>query len=621
MNKSSVSIVSTPSASGDPLHIQNEQKMIEFIESCLRQQQERTERMIAIFNSFENRISTLEKNISDIHTDNSVLQTIHKNLENSIGSVEEVLEIFQRGAVVEKRIKEGIDSSRSDLDTYLAALDKIIEAMSFLQKNRNFKSSEQALGQLKALRQVALSQCQQAFNNALIQHAILIDPAVLKGALSVNSTGAGDGASDQLDTIELFKEGGLEELRMTVSRFDQCNHVDYLKEYQERRSRFLSGALRKLAPESTAKDDGSKKGNHPFINFIRAFLKLVKSERAFATSLLPARHVESVFAGLIGSSVEMLLETGETIIKLKRGLVPPLNSVFALIDIGAAFKTYQGEFHSVLSGDNAELKQQVKLIDELAGKFSTNALNYFEEFEAYVKNDTKPIAPDATVHELTSNVCVFLKRLFDFKDRIDILWGKDTKAISIGNFMMRILPELSANIASKALREKKPLLVNIFLLNNYFYIQKTIRNSELWSMLSPANQKLFLEEYERNIQEQRDVYKSTWKSTIKNLDIDPSHVSKDPNKKWSSKEKKAIKSKFSNFNEELMQAYNTQKNFVISDVDLRKSLVSDALRLFEGYGPFYNTYSNVPFSKKREKYVKFPKETVREMIGKLFDSQ
>lgn len=34
------------------------------------------------------------------------------------------------------------------MDSYLESVDKILEAMSYLNKNKNFKSSEKALGQL-----------------------------------------------------------------------------------------------------------------------------------------------------------------------------------------------------------------------------------------------------------------------------------------------------------------------------------------------------------------------------------------------------------------------------------------------------------------------------------------
>jgi hypothetical protein len=73
---------------------------------------------------------------------------------------------------------------------------------------------------------------------------------------------------------------------------------------------------------------------------------------------------------------------------------------------------------------------------------------------------------------------------------------------------VRILGELKENLANKAKKEKKSDLSTIFLLNNYHYIQKTIQNSELWSLI--PNRAAFLDEYARAINEQRDIYKARY---------------------------------------------------------------------------------------------------------------
>jgi hypothetical protein len=92
-------------------------------------------------------------------------------------------------------------------------------------------------------------------------------------------------------------------------------------------------------------------------------------------------------------------------------------------------------------------------LSELVRKFCFAARKCFEDFENYVKNDRASgsgthhhsgatnvtvtvtamatnfnkgqqpsIPPDATVHEVTSNTCLFLKRLYEFKDTLQRLW-------------------------------------------------------------------------------------------------------------------------------------------------------------------------------------------------------
>ena len=39
------------------------------------------------------------------------------------------------------------------------------------------------------------------------------------------------------------------------------------------------------------------------------------------------------------------------------------------------------------------------------------------------------------------------------------------------------------------------------------------------------------------------------------------------------------------------------------------------------YTKFYSTYSNVPFSKNKGKYVRYTKETITSMLKQLFEGQ
>jgi hypothetical protein len=61
-------------------------------------------------------------------------------------------------------------------------------------------------------------------------------------------------------------------------------------------------------------------------------------------------------------------------------------------------------------------------------------------------------------------------------------------------------------LASKANKEKKSTLATVFLLNNYYYIQKALKESELHTLLAGKSLEL-LKEYDKNMSEQRDIYK------------------------------------------------------------------------------------------------------------------
>jgi len=156
----------------------------------------------------------------------------------------------------------------------------------------------------------------------------------------------------------------------------------------------------------------------------------------------------------------------------------------------------------------------------------------------------------------------------------------------------------------------------VFLLNNLYYIQKTVQHSDLWSLI--PSQAQFLHEFEKAIGEQRDIYKSSWKRAIEFLQLEggqPAAVGAltKPNKK-------SIQEKFKGFNSELEMLYEMQKQFYIPDSELRKLVRNDtASLLLEPYVKFYNMYANLPFSKNKSKYVRYPVETLKAMLGVLFD--
>ncbi len=155
--------------------------------------------------------------------------------------------------------------------------------------------------------------------------------------------------------------------------------------------------------------------------------------------LINTQYLDSVFADIVKASFEQLIETGEAIIKVKKNTEKGFG-VFALLDIWNALTSSQETIKQVIKCENAPKYEEE--LGELINGFSFAAKKSFEEFEDYVKNDTiKQIPPDGTVHELTSNVCVFFKRIIDYKDSVLDLWGVKpsatprTKQNALGDFM------------------------------------------------------------------------------------------------------------------------------------------------------------------------------------------
>ncbi len=65
---------------------------------------------------------------------------------------------------------------------------------------------------------------------------------------------------------------------------------------------------------------------------------------------------------------------------------------------------------------------------------------------------------------------------------------------------------------------------------------------------------------------------------------------------------------------------SVQKRYSIPDVELRESLKRDNKEyILPKYNSFYDKYSNVPFTKSPEKYIKFTPAQVSGLIDSFFD--
>jgi len=215
----------------------------------------------------------------------------------------------------------------------------------------------------------------------------------------------------------------------------------------------------------------------------------------------------------------------------------------------------------------------------------------------------------------------YLKRLFEYKDTVEALLPRpaNPRQSALGEFIVNVLGHLKHNLESKAKREKKSSLANIFLLNNYHYMLKTIRMSEIVSVMASASK--FLAEYEKLFDEQMDIYVSSWNKAADyvTITVDDKRIQGRPP---SHRERKFIKKKLGDFNSEIEEQFHTQKAFSVPDLDLQNKLRQDAAaKVVPLYTKFLAMYADVPFSKNKGKHLRYSAETLQAMLNSFFEGK
>ncbi|NXT74610.1 EXOC7 protein, partial [Zapornia atra] len=383
-----------------------------------------------------------------------------------------------------------------------------------------------------------------------------------------------------------------------------------------------------------------------YIHCVSAFVKLAQSEYQLLTEIVPEHHQKKTFDSLIQESLDNLIMEGDNIVSAARKAIirHDYSAVLTIFPILKHLKQMKPEFDQVLQGTAAGTKNK---LPGLITSMETTGAKALEEFADNIKNDPDKeynMPKDGTVHELTSNAILFLQQLLDFQETAGAMLASqvlgDTYNIPLdpretsssassyssefsrrllSTYICKVLGNLQLNLLSKSKVYEDPALSAIFLHNNYNYILKSLEKSELIQLVA-VTQKTAERSYRELIEQQIQTYQRSWLKVTdyileRNLPIFQ------PGVKLKDKERQMIKERFKGFNDGLEELCKMQKAWAIPDVEQRDKIRRAQKTIVkETYGAFLTRYSNVPFTKNPEKYIKYQVDQVGDMIEKLFDT-
>ncbi|XP_043571084.1 exocyst complex component 7 isoform X14 [Chiloscyllium plagiosum] len=634
--------------------LQQEQETLSFIRESLEKSDQLTKNMVSILSSFESRLMQLENSIIPVHKQTENLQRLQDNVEKTLSCLDHVISYYHVAKDTEKIIKEG---PAGRLEEYLNCMAKIQKAVEYFQDN-NPDSPE--LNRVKFLFEKGKESLESEFRNLLTRHCKAVSPVVILDLI------AGD------DEIETTDDTALNLLPENIQRDLICismwlveygRNLDFMNVYYQIRSNQLdrtikglkehfrknsssSGVLYSPAIQNKRKDTPSKKAiKRPgkedmldseidsYIHCISAFVKLAQIEYQLLTGIIPEHHQKKTFDSLIQEALDGLMVEGENIVSTARRAIMrhDYSAVLTIFPILKHLKQMKQEFDQVLQGTAASTKNKLPV---LITSMETTGAKALEEFADSIKNDPDKeynMPKDGTVHELTSNAILFLQQLLDFQETASAMLasqetGSSTSTYNfefsrrlLSNYICKILGNLQLNLHSKAKVYEDTALGAVFLLNNFNYILKSLEKSELIQLVA-VTQKNADKTYKAHIDEQLQIYQRSWLKVTSPVNEINMPVLQSTTK-LKDKERQAIKDRFKAFNDGLEELCKIQKSWAIPDKEQRDKIRHAQKENVTGvYKNFWQRYSNVPFTKNTEKYIKYRVEQVEDMIEKLFDT-
>ncbi|XP_048820807.1 exocyst complex component 7 isoform X7 [Lagopus muta] len=657
--------------------LKQEEETLSFIKESLEKSDQLTKNMVSILSSFESRLMKLENSIIPVHKQTENLQRLQENVEKTLSCLDHVISYYHVAKDTEKIIKEG---PTGRLEEYLNCMDKIQKAVEYFQDN-NPDSPE--LNRVKSLFERGKESLESEFRSLMTRHTKPVPPilildlisgedemdtqeemslehlpeSVLHDVIRISGWLVENGRNQDFMTVyfqirSVQLDRSIKGLKDHFRKNSSSTGVPYSPAIQNKRKdtptkkpikrpghehdlrvKHLSDTLSDKHGPVAGRDDVFDIEIDAYIHCVSAFVKLAQSEYQLLTEIVPEHHQKKTFDSLIQESLDNLIMEGDNIVSAARKAIirHDYSAVLTIFPILKHLKQMKPEFDQVLQGTAAGTKNK---LPGLITSMETTGAKALEEFADNIKNDPDKeynMPKDGTVHELTSNAILFLQQLLDFQETAGAMLASQETSSSassyssefsrrlLSTYICKVLGNLQLNLLSKSKVYEDPALSAIFLHNNYNYILKSLEKSELIQLVA-VTQKTAERSYRELIEQQIQTYQRSWLKVTDYISERNLPVFQ-PGVKLKDKERQMIKERFKGFNDGLEELCKIQKAWAIPDVEQRDKIRRAQKTIVkESYGAFLSRYSNVPFTKNPEKYIKYQVDQVGEMIEKLFDT-
>lgn len=365
---------------------------------------------------------------------------------------------------------------------------------------------------------------------------------------------------------------------------------------------------------------------------VMALHRLMQIEQVLMKDIIASAHQPRVFELIVREAMDTVVQDGENIVSRAKKCIArhDFTTVLVIFPIFKQLCSLKPDFEKTVEQYDLNVKQK---FDQILQMLHTTGSKALEDFIESIRSDSVAQLPtDGTVHEMTSNVIMFLEHLLDYTDTIGIVLEQDlsysrqlkllktadhNKAL-LGLYVKKVLVQLNHTLISKSEQYSDSALKALFRLNNNNYVLKSLQRCSLLELYLISEPKC--EEYYYNsIQENKKAYSQSWNKLLNYIAGDDPALNFHSDK-LKDKERAVLKEKFAGFNKEIDEISKVQRGYSIPDIELRESIKRDNKELIiPKYNAFYNKYGGIQFTKNPEKYIKHKPDEVSAIIDRFFD--
>lgn len=370
-----------------------------------------------------------------------------------------------------------------------------------------------------------------------------------------------------------------------------------------------------------------------YLIYVVALHRLMQIEQSFMRKIIPNTHQPRVFELIIREAMDDIVQEGENIAARAKRCISRHDyaAILVVFPILKQLLSLKPEFEKTVEECDVTVRTK---FNSILNMLHTTIAKALEDFIENLRSEAiTQLPPDGTVHELTSNVLVFLEQLLDYSDTIGGVLSTDTtynqpvvrlqKQVDMNNallgvYIRKVLSQLNHTLFSKSENYNDNALKAIFRLNNNNYVLKSLQQSKLLEYVALSAPQCE-QEFCKMIDEHKKSYFQSWSKLLSYISL-PDDTSFKSGEKLRDKDRAVIKEKFAGFNKELEEIIKVQRSYSIPDVELRESVKRDNKEyILPKYNAFYEMFSNLNFTKNREKYIKFTPEQISASIDRFFD--